>query len=75
MIGKGLATTALLWPPIRMAFGWVHQAAHLLGLENETGAEVRQRLSPDFPDDFGFLARGMRRNTGIPSVSDHFLPE
>jgi len=32
-------------------------------------------FSPDFPDDLGELARGMRRNPGIPNVSDHFLPE
>jgi hypothetical protein len=32
-IERGLEATAGLWPPVRAGFGWVHQAAHLLGLE------------------------------------------
>jgi hypothetical protein len=45
LVVKGLTTTDAMWPGIRTAFGWVHQAARLL--ENEdglTGREVRQRL-------------------------------
>jgi hypothetical protein len=45
MIARGLAATATAWPPIRVAFGWVHRAAHLLGQEGCTGTEVRQQLS------------------------------
>jgi len=37
LIGKGLAATALLWPPIQVAFGWVHRAAHFPGLEDPRG--------------------------------------
>jgi hypothetical protein len=46
MVDRGLTATASLWPEIRTAFGWVHQAAHLLG--NEEGHRVsglKHRLS------------------------------
>jgi len=45
LVAKGLAATGDLWPTIRIAYGWVHQAARLLENEEElTGSEVRQRL-------------------------------
>jgi hypothetical protein len=44
MIDRGLEATADQWPPIRTAFGWVHRAAHLLGQEGCSGAEVRGQL-------------------------------
>jgi hypothetical protein len=45
LVAKGLATTEALWPAIRTAYGWVHQAARLLENEGEApGSEVRQRL-------------------------------
>lgn len=58
----------MLWPPVRVAFGWVHRAAHVLGLETVTGAEVRCRL--------GGLLGAMRRHREMagdlgPAV-DHF---
>jgi hypothetical protein len=31
LLARGLIATAPLWPEIRIAYGWVHQAAHLLG--------------------------------------------
>jgi hypothetical protein len=45
LVAKGLAATDAMWPAIRIAYGWVHQAARLL--ENEdalTGSEVRHRM-------------------------------
>lgn len=45
LVAKGLAATDAMWPPIRIAYDWVHRAARLL--ENEdalTGREVRQRM-------------------------------
>jgi hypothetical protein len=45
LVAKGLASTDAMWPAVRIAYGWVHQAARLL--ENEdalTGSEVRQRM-------------------------------
>lgn len=45
LVAKGLAATDAMWPAIRIAYDWVHQAARLL--ENEdalSGGEVRQRM-------------------------------
>jgi len=45
LIARGLARTAALWPAVQVAYGWVHQAAHILG--NEAGLDagaVRRRL-------------------------------
>jgi hypothetical protein len=42
---RGLTATASHWPPIQRAFGWVHQAAHLLGAEGITAAQVRRCLA------------------------------
>ena len=45
LVAKGLTATEAMWPAIRIAYSWVHQAARLL--ENEdalTGSEVRQRM-------------------------------
>lgn len=44
LLRKGLtATTARQWPAIQTAYGWVHQAAHLLANHQaQDGATVRQ---------------------------------
>jgi hypothetical protein len=43
LVRAGLAGTAALWPPIQAAYGWVHQAAHVLANhEQRDGAAVRQ---------------------------------
>jgi hypothetical protein len=47
VIAHGLATTAEQWPMIRLAFGWLHRAAHLLN--NPSGRSV------------GLLRRAYRR--------------
>ena len=59
-----------MWPAIRTAYGWVHQAARLL--ENEdglTGGEVRQRM-----DDLLAEMRAEQATVGAlrPAVA-HFL--
>jgi len=38
LLARGLAATARLWPELRTAYGWVHQAAHLL--TNPAGCDV-----------------------------------
>jgi hypothetical protein len=46
LVDRGLTATASLWPEIRTAFAWVHQAAHILG--NAAGHPVsglKHRLS------------------------------
>ena len=44
MIDRGLSATEEMWPPIRRAFGWVHRAAHVLGLEKTAGSVIRGQL-------------------------------
>jgi hypothetical protein len=45
LVAHGLAATDTLWPAIRLTYGWVHRAAHLLANEDErSGPEVRHRL-------------------------------
>jgi hypothetical protein len=45
LVAKGLAATDGMWPTIRIAYGWVHQAARLLeNGEQLTGSEVRHQM-------------------------------
>jgi hypothetical protein len=43
LLTRGLTATGALWPPIRLTYGWVHRAAHVLANEaGRPGAEVRR---------------------------------
>jgi hypothetical protein len=69
MVSRALAATAVTWPPIRVAFGWVHRAAHILGQEGHPGERVRRQL--------GGLLGAMRRHRGpagsLSGGVDHFV--
>ena len=70
LVAKGLAVTDGLWPTIRIAYGWVHQAARLLANEDElTGSEVRRRM-----EDLLAEMRANQATVGVlqPAVA-HFL--
>jgi hypothetical protein len=44
LLARGLQATACLWPPLILAFLWVHRAAHILtNEEGGTGAQVQCR--------------------------------
>jgi hypothetical protein len=43
VLARGLAATADLWPPIRTAYRWVHQAAHLLANPEQQRVEYLRR--------------------------------
>jgi hypothetical protein len=59
-----------LWPGVRTAFGWVHQAAHLLGNEaGHTAGGVRRRLG----GLLGALARHRERAGELGLAVGHFL--
>lgn len=45
MIEHGLKATKAMWPSVRRAFGWVHRAAHMLGLEKTSSSVIRRQLS------------------------------
>jgi len=72
LLRKGLDETAVLWPPVRAAYRWVHRVARVLKNEAELSArQVRRRLS-------GILTR-MRQaarqaqDTGVGGQLRHFL--
>ena len=64
-----MKATADLWPPICLAFGWLHLAAHSLGLEETSGAVIRKKL--------GGLLGAMRRHRtsagDLKAAVDHFV--
>jgi hypothetical protein len=69
MVQRALESTALLWPPILVAFGWVHRAAHILGQDACSGAQIRRQL--------GGLLGAMNRHRvlagSLASGVDHFV--
>jgi hypothetical protein len=64
-----LATAGAAFAPLYLAFGWVHQAAHILGQVELDGAAVRKQL--------GGLLGAMRRHRAsvgdLGSAVDHFV--
>jgi len=69
LIDRGLTATADLWPPIRTAFGWVHQAARILGTAGIDAAAARRRLG-------GLLGAMSWRRGAVGALStavDHFI--
>ena len=70
VVQRGLDKTAQLWPEVREATRWVHQAAHILANEEQQdGAEVRDQYAQ-------LLARLMRqqaRDDWLGSVARTFL--
>ena len=69
MLARGLSETATLWPAIEVAFGWVHQAAHLLANEaGLTGAQVRRQLS----GLLGAMSRWQTHAGSLANAVEHF---
>jgi len=58
-----------LWPSIRLAFGWVHQAAHILGVDGIDTEAARKRLG----GLLGAMACHRDKVGGLASAVDHFL--
>ena len=45
ILRRGRDATAALWPEVRVAYGWVHRAAHILHNDSQdAGAAVKRRL-------------------------------
>ena len=68
-IDRALEAAGEAFAPVTLAFGWVHQAAHLLGLEDTPGSVIRGKL--------GGLLGAMRTHRDAvgdlgPAV-DHFV--
>jgi hypothetical protein len=70
LLARGVQATACLWPPIVLAFLWVHRAAHILNnADGGTGAQVQCRYQV-LLDEMG--AQRALLGTLAPAI-DHFL--
>lgn len=70
MLRRGLDHTAARWPEIECAFGWVHQAAHILAnQENLAGGEIRRQFS----GLLGAMSHWRAHAGGLAPSVDHFL--
>ena len=58
-----------MWPAIRLAFAWVHLAAHILGVEGIDAATARQRLG----GLLGAMVRHKDKVGGLASAVGHFV--
>lgn len=70
ILRRGLDATAALWPDIRVAYGWVQRAAHILNNEDQLGeAAVKRRLH----GLRGAMTRHQARAGSLTPAVDHFL--
>jgi hypothetical protein len=70
LLRKGLEQTKELWPAVRVAFGWVHQAARILkNTEELSEHKVRLRLR----GLLGAMARHRAKAGSLASTITHFL--
>ena len=63
-----MEATADLWPPIRVAYGWVHQTAGILGAA-ETGRRAGERLG----GLLGVMTRRREAAGPLADAVDHFV--
>jgi hypothetical protein len=69
IIDGALAVAGGAFAPVHLAFGWVHQAAHILGQVESARVDVRRRLS-------GLLGAMRRHRDAVGALGeavDHFL--
>lgn len=70
LLQRGLDDTAALWPDVRMTYGWVQRAAHILNNEDQLGeAAVKRRLQ----GLLGAMTRHQARAGSLTPAVDHFL--
>ena len=70
LLTRGLTATAALWPPIRLAYGWVHRAAHVLANEaGLPGDDVRHAYAALLAE----MAAGQAATGPLSPAVGHFL--
>ena len=70
ILRRGLDATAALWPDIRVAYGWVQRATHLLNNEDQLGeTAVKRRLQ----GLLGAISRHRAHAGSLTPAVDHFL--
>lgn len=67
---RGLTGTAALWPDIRIAYAWVHRAAHILANAETSDAVVVQQT---YNELLAEMARDRERAGSLSSAITHFL--
>jgi hypothetical protein len=70
ILRRGLDATAALWPDVRVAYGWVHRAAHVLNNDDQAGAAVVKRRLQGL---LGAMTRHHAKAGALTSAVDHFL--
>ena len=70
ILRRGLDATAALWPDVRVAYGWVHRAAHVLNNDDQDGAAVVKRRLQGL---LGAMTRHHATAGSLTSAVDHFL--
>jgi hypothetical protein len=70
ILRRGLDATAALWPDVRVAYGWVHRAAHVLNNDDQDGAAVVKRRLQGL---LGAMTRHHAKAGALTSAVDHFL--
>lgn len=70
ILQRGLDDTASLWSDVRVTYGWVHRAAHILHNEDQLGeAAVKRRLH----GLLGAMTRHRPKAGTLAPAVDHFL--
>ena len=70
LLTHGLSATATLWPTLRLTYGWVHRAAHLLANEaGQSGDQIRCA----YTDLLAEMAEGETRAGTLRPAIGHFL--
>lgn len=70
ILRRGLDATAPLWPEVRVAYGWVHSAAHILNNDAQcTGATVKRRLQ----GLLGAMRQHQAKAGPLAPAVEHFL--
>jgi hypothetical protein len=70
LLGRGLQATAPFWPPIEIAYGWVHRAAHLLAnAQGQDGFTIQEQ----YMALLGEMAERRHEVGSLPCAIDHLL--
>jgi hypothetical protein len=70
LLQRGLQVTALLWPVIILAYGWVHQVAHILANEEDLPAD---RVQDRYQAVLDQLEAGRAAAGSLAPAIDQFL--
>jgi hypothetical protein len=70
ILRRGLDATAALWPDVRVAYGWVHRAAHVLNNDDQDDAAMVKRRLQGL---LGAMTRHHAKAGSLTSAVDHFL--